>query len=157
MKVGLGFDVHAFGGEGELILGGLKVEGPPLAGRSDADVLSHAVADAVLGAAGLGDLGTNFPESEVVPGTSSIELLSEAVSRARQKGLTLSSCDATVIAQSVKLNFYSDAMAAKLAEVLGAPEDAVTVKATTTDGLGFTGRDEGIAAIAVVLMEQQPG
>ncbi|MDQ5874699.1 MAG: 2-C-methyl-D-erythritol 2,4-cyclodiphosphate synthase [Actinomycetota bacterium] len=155
MKVGLGFDVHAFDAARPLVLGGVVVpDAPGLAGHSDADVVSHALSDALLGAAGLGDLGSMFPPTEVWRDASSLEILASSAGAARDAGWELVNADVTVIAERPRLAPYRAAMAARMAEALGAEAGVISVKATTSDGLGFTGRGEGIAAIAVVLLKQ---
>ncbi|HEV3473459.1 MAG TPA: 2-C-methyl-D-erythritol 2,4-cyclodiphosphate synthase [Actinomycetota bacterium] len=154
MRVGLGFDAHAFDPARPLILGGVTIpEGPGLIGHSDADVLSHVVADALLGAARLGDLGTRFPATEEWKGADSIAILRECAAALTSAGWSVSNVDATVIAEAPRLSVYKDQMTSNLAAALGIATDAVSVKATTTDGLGFTGRKEGIAALAVALIE----
>lgn len=163
MRVGTGIDVHPFSrgpvGEGRvLVLGGVTIEGaPPLEGWSDADVLAHAVADALLGAAHLGDLGTHFPPSAVAPGSSSLVLL-EAVARLLSgAGWRIGNVDCVVVAQAVRISPYRALMEERLSAALSAAlasSGAVSVKATTTDHLGFLGRGEGIAATAVALLER---
>ena len=151
---GLGFDVHAFDPSRPLILGGVSIpEGPGLAGHSDADVLSHVVADALLGAARLGDLGGRFPATEEWKDADSIAILRECSAALTVGGWSVSNVDATVIAQSPRITPYTDQMIDNLAAALGISTDAVSVKATTTDGMGGIGRKEGIAAMAVVLIE----
>ncbi|MGH2706159.1 MAG: 2-C-methyl-D-erythritol 2,4-cyclodiphosphate synthase [Actinomycetota bacterium] len=154
MRVGLGVDVHAFDPPRPLVLGGVTIdEAPGLAGWSDADVACHAVADALLGAAGLGDLGAHFPEERMPEGSSSLELLAETLRKVAEAGFRPVNVDVTVIAQAVRLARYREAMAARMASVLDLEAGAVNVKATTTDRLGFLGREEGMAAMAVVLIE----
>ncbi|MGH2774593.1 MAG: 2-C-methyl-D-erythritol 2,4-cyclodiphosphate synthase [Actinomycetota bacterium] len=153
MRVGTGFDVHAFDDDRPLIIGGVLVpEGPGLGGHSDADVLSHAVTDALLGAVGLGDLGTLYPATDEWRDASSLSILADAVMRVHDDGWVVSNVDCTVIAEHPKLGAFKDEMAANLARTMHVEPDAVSVKATTTDGLGFTGRGEGIAAQAVVVL-----
>jgi 2-C-methyl-D-erythritol 2,4-cyclodiphosphate synthase len=154
VKVGLGFDAHAFDPGRPLVLGGVLVpDAPGLAGHSDADVVSHAVADALLGAAGLGDLGSMFPPTEVWRDASSLEILAASAVAARDAGWELVNADVTVIAERPRLALYRAGMSVRVAEALGAEPKVISIKATTTDGLGFTGRGEGIAAIAVVLLK----
>ncbi|CAN5739089.1 2-C-methyl-D-erythritol 2,4-cyclodiphosphate synthase [soil metagenome] len=156
MRVGLGFDAHAFDRSRPLVLGGFTIPGAPgLAGHSDADVLSHAVADALLGAAGLGDLGELFPATPEHKNAASVDLLGETVRRVRASGWEVGNVDATVIAERPRLSGHRSSMAEGIARALGVGGSAVSVKATTTDGLGFTGRAEGIAAIAVVLLKER--
>ena len=153
IRVGTGFDVHAFDQGRPLILGGVLVpDAPGLGGHSDADVLGHAVTDALLGAAGLGDLGALYPATDEWRNASSLAILADAAHRARHSGWVVSNVDCTVIAENPKLGAFKDEMAANLARALRVEPTAVSVKATTTDGLGFTGRGEGIAAQAVVLV-----
>ena len=157
-RVGLGFDAHAFAAVSDparpLVLGGVTIEGAPgLAGWSDADVVAHALADAILGAAGLGDLGAHFPKDAVAEGVSSQRLLGEVVAMAAAAGYRIGNVDATVVCQEVRMGPHRARMQEQLAATLGLDPSAVSVKATTTDRLGFTGRGEGIAAIAVALLE----
>ncbi|HZK50977.1 MAG TPA: 2-C-methyl-D-erythritol 2,4-cyclodiphosphate synthase [Actinomycetota bacterium] len=158
MRVGTGFDVHAFDDDRPLIIGGVLVpEAPGLGGHSDADVLSHAVTDALLGAVGLGDLGALYPATNEWRDASSLSILADAVMRTREAGWVVSNVDCTVIAERPRLGAFKDEMAANLARTLDVEPDAVSVKATTTDGLGFTGRGEGIAAQAVVVLASSAG
>jgi 2-C-methyl-D-erythritol 2,4-cyclodiphosphate synthase len=154
IRVGQGFDVHAFCEGRKLMLGGIEVPYRlGLAGHSDADVLIHAVCDALLGAAGLGDIGHHFPDSDPrYAGIDSIELLSSVVESLNKSGWRVSNLDATVIAQAPRLAPYIEAMRGRLAGVMGIDTDALNIKATTTEQLGFTGRGEGIAAQAIVLL-----
>jgi len=152
--VGLGYDVHAFDPARPLVLGGVTIEGAAgLAGWSDADVVSHAVADALLGAAGLGDLGTHFPKEAVPEGTSSQELLAEVARLVADCGFRLANLDCVVVVQDVRVGPHRRRMEETLAATLGVRPSAISVKATTTDHLGFTGRGEGVAAMAVALLE----
>lgn len=154
MRVGIGFDAHAFAAGRDLIIGGVHVpHDRGLHGHSDADVLSHAVGDAILGAAGLGDLGAMFPASDRWKDASSLAILEAIASSLRDAAQRIVNVDATVIAQSPRMAPHVAEMAAKLAEALGIDASMVSVKATSTDALGFTGRGEGIAAMAVVLVE----
>jgi len=150
MRIGTGFDVHAFDDSRPLVLGGVTIEGAPgLAGWSDADVVSHAIADALLGAAGLGDLGNHFPEEKVAEGSSSLEMLLEVARLLAESEFKIGNIDSTVIAQQVRIAPYREEMKKRISEVLGIAPGLVNIKATTTDGLGFTGRAEGVAAMAV--------
>jgi len=150
MATGFGFDVHAFGGDPPLLLCGVAVDSERgLAGTSDADVGAHAAADALLGAAALGDIGTHFPSSGEYSGADSMELLARVVEMVEAKSLAVTHLDLTIVAQSVRVAPHRDEMRENLARVLRLDPGAVSVKATTTDGLGMIGRDEGIAAIAV--------
>lgn len=154
MRVGLGFDAHAFDESRPLVLGGVVIPGATgLSGHSDADVLSHSVADALLGAAGLGDLGELFPQTEEWKDAASLDLLAETVHRVRAAGWEVGNVDATVITEKPRLAGHRSSMAEGIAGALRIAGGAVSVKATTTDGLGFTGRGDGIAALAVVMLE----
>lgn len=153
LRVGQGFDVHRFSGDPgrPLVLGGVTVPGAAgLAGHSDADVVAHAVAEALLGAAGLGDLGRHFPANDPVwAGADSMELLHQVSSMVRARGLGLVNTDCTVVCERPRLAEYTDDMARRLEALLGAP---VSVKAKRAEGLGAIGRVEGIACLAVVLL-----
>jgi 2-C-methyl-D-erythritol 4-phosphate cytidylyltransferase/2-C-methyl-D-erythritol 2,4-cyclodiphosphate synthase len=150
-RTGMGFDVHAFAGDGPVMLGGIAVpHSRGLAGHSDADVVLHAITDALLGAAGLGDIGEHFPPSDPQwKGASSDRFLAHAVELLRAHGAILDHVDCTIIAEEPKVGPHRSAMRARIAEIAGLGLDQVSVKATTTEGLGFTGRREGIAAQAV--------
>ena len=153
-RIGWGADAHRFAGAGEVLLGGVVVdEARGVDATSDGDVVAHALADALLGAAALGDLGTHFPPSDPRwEGADSMELLSAVVAMVADAGFAVSSVDVTVIAQTVRVSPHRDAIRRAVADVLRLDDPAVSVKATTTDGMGFTGRDEGIAAVAVVVV-----
>lgn len=155
MRAGIGFDVHRFDEARPLVLGGVTVPGGPgLTGHSDADVLSHAVADAVLGAAGLGDLGEHFPDSDPKwKDASSLDILRKVGELARSAGYVTTSVDATLLLETPKIAPYRGAMRANIAASLGLAPGQVGVKATTTEGLGAVGRGEGAACMAVVLVE----
>ncbi|MEA3079417.1 MAG: 2-C-methyl-D-erythritol 4-phosphate cytidylyltransferase [Sphingomonadales bacterium] len=150
-RTGMGFDVHAFAGDGPIMLGGIEIpHARGLAGHSDADVVLHAITDALLGAAGLGDIGEHFPPSDVRwKGADSSLFLAHAVELLREKGAVIDHLDCTVIAEAPKIGPYRQAMRAQIAQIAGLSVEQVSVKATTTEGLGFTGRREGIAAQAV--------
>ena len=150
-RTGMGFDVHAFAGEGPVMLGGIAVpHARGLAGHSDADVVLHAITDALLGAAGLGDIGEHFPPSDPEwKDVSSDLFLSHAVKLLRARGAIIDHVDCTIIAEEPKVGPHRTAMRMRIAEIIGISPDRVSVKATTTEGLGFTGRREGIAAQAV--------
>ena len=154
MRIGLGFDVHRFDASRPLVLGGVTIAGSPgLLGHSDADVLAHAVGDAVLGAGGLGDLGSLFGDDDPRwEGVSSISLLEEIASLVAGRGLTVVSVDATLLLEAPKIAPYRDEMRANIARALRAALDHVGVKATTTEGLGTVGRGEGAACMAVALL-----
>ena len=150
-RTGFGFDVHAFSGEGPLMLDGVAMRhSRGLAGHSDADVVLHAITDALLGAAGLGDIGEHFPPSDQRwEGAASSLFLAHAVVLLRSRGAIVDHVDCTVIAEAPKVAPCREAMRARIAEIAGLSIDQVSIKATTTEGLGFTGRREGIAAQAV--------
>jgi len=150
-RTGMGFDVHAFSGDGPLMLGGIEVPHPRgLAGHSDADVVLHAITDALLGAAGLGDIGEHFPPTDARwKDAESSLFLAHAVALVRDKGAVIDHLDCTVIAEAPKVGPHREAMRERIAQIAGLSVEQVSVKATTTEGLGFTGRREGIAAQAV--------
>lgn len=150
-RTGMGLDVHAFAGEGPVMLGGIAIpHSRGLAGHSDADVVLHAITDALLGAAGLGDIGEHFPPSDPTwKGVSSDRFLRHAVELLRSRGAILDHVDCTVIAEEPKVGPHRNAMRQRIAEIADLSLDQVSIKATTTEGLGFTGRREGIAAQAV--------
>ncbi len=154
MRIGHGFDVHKFGGAGPLIIGGVRIPFTQgLLAHSDGDVALHAATDALLGAAALGDIGKLFPDTDAAyKGADSRELLREAWRRIRAKGYYLGNIDITIIAQAPKMAPHIPQMRIHLAEDLQCHMDDVNVKATTTEQLGFTGRGEGIACEAVVLL-----
>ena len=154
MRAGIGFDAHRFVDGRPFILGGVAIEhSRGLAGHSDADVLAHAIVDAILGAAGRGDIGMHFDAAdERWRNASSEHFLRFAAAEASAARLTIANIDATVICEAPALSPYRDAMRESLAATLVVPSERVSVKATTTDGMGFTGRGEGIAALAVALL-----
>ncbi|MBB3329526.1 2-C-methyl-D-erythritol 2,4-cyclodiphosphate synthase [Halomonas campaniensis] len=154
MRIGHGFDVHRFGEGDHLMIGGVAVPFEHgFVAHSDGDVLLHAISDALLGACALGDIGRHFPDTDPAwAGADSRALLRHVVGLVRQAGYRVGNLDATVIAQAPKMAPHIGAMAARIAEDLGVAVSAVNVKATTTERLGFTGRGEGIAAEAVVLL-----
>jgi len=156
MRAGIGYDVHRLVEGRKLILGGVEIEFERgLSGHSDADVLSHAIGDALLGAANLGDLGRHFPDSdERYKGISSLRLLEEIRSRLTDKGFGIINIDATIVAEVPKLAPYIEKMRERLSGTLKIPAENLSVKATTTEGLGFAGRGEGIACYAVVSLEK---
>ena len=157
LRIGQGFDVHALVAGRPLIIGGVTIPFERgLDGHSDADVLLHAITDALLGAAGLGDIGRHFPDTDAgFKGADSRVLLREAVRRVREAGFSPVNIDCTIIAQAPKMAPHVAAMAAHIAADCGFAAAAVNVKAKTTERLGFTGRGEGIAAEAVVLLESR--
>ncbi len=158
MRIGQGFDAHAFKEGGRLVLGGVEIPHTHgLAAHSDGDVVLHALCDALLGAAGLGDIGQHFPDSDpAYAGIDSRRLLAQVMRLLRFRRLRVGNVDITVIAQAPKLAPYRDAMRAVIAPDLGIGIGAVNVKATTTEQMGFTGRKEGIAALVAVLLVEEP-
>jgi 2-C-methyl-D-erythritol 2,4-cyclodiphosphate synthase len=159
MRIGSGFDVHRFGPGDHVMLGGVRIEhSAGLVAHSDGDVVLHALADALLGAIAAGDIGQHFPDSDPAwRGADSRGLLRSVRGRVAAQGWRVVNCDVTVIAQAPRIGPHRDAMRANIAADLGVDPGAVSVKATTTEGLGFTGRGEGIAAQAAVLLERIPG
>jgi 2-C-methyl-D-erythritol 2,4-cyclodiphosphate synthase len=151
LRVGLGVDAHAFEDGVPLVLGGVRFDSPRgLAGHSDGDVITHALIDAVLGAAGLGDIGSLFPSDASTPvGVSSLDLLRDALGRVRAAGYAVVNADCILVGEEPRIGERRDELEQTLSDLVGAP---VTVRATTTDGLGFTGRGEGLAAQAVALV-----
>ncbi len=158
IRIGNGFDVHAFAAGRPLVIGGVTIpHDRGLAGHSDADVLLHAIADAILGALALGDLGRHFPDTDPQwKGVDSRALLRHVAGLASARSYVVGNVDATVIAQAPKIAPHVASMRANIAADLGCEVDGVSVKATTTERLGFTGRGEGIAALATVLLTRRP-
>ena len=156
MRIGMGYDVHKLTEGRDLILGGVTVPFEKgLLGHSDADVLLHAIMDALLGAAALGDIGQHFPDTDPkYKGISSILLLQHVGNLLQEKGYSIGNIDATIIAQRPKLAPYRPQMVTNIARALHIQEDQVCVKATTEEGLGFTGRQEGMSAQAIVLLNE---
>jgi 2-C-methyl-D-erythritol 2,4-cyclodiphosphate synthase len=156
LRIGLGVDAHAFEDGVPLVLGGVPIEHPRgLAGHSDGDVIAHALVDAVLGAAGLGDIGSLFPSGdERWEGAVSLDLLRDAYERVREAGFVLVNADCVLIGEEPRIAGHREKMRTRLADALGVELDRVNVRATTTDRLGFTGRGEGLAAEAVALLER---
>jgi 2-C-methyl-D-erythritol 2,4-cyclodiphosphate synthase len=156
MRIGLGYDAHAFAAGRRLVLGGVEIEHDVgLLGHSDADVLAHALADAVLGALREGDIGRLFPDTDpAYRDADSMELLAAVGALARERGWRIVDADCVLVLERPRVSPYRDAMRANLAKALGVAIDAVGVKATTTEGLGFEGRAEGAAAQAVVLLDR---
>jgi 2-C-methyl-D-erythritol 2,4-cyclodiphosphate synthase len=152
-RVGMGVDAHAFADGVPLVLGGVHFESPRgLAGHSDGDVITHALIDAVLGAAGLGDIGSLFPSDASTPaGISSLDLLRDAVEQVHDAGYAIVNADCILIGEQPRISGRRDELERTLSELVGAP---VSVRATTTDRLGFTGRGEGLGAQAVALVER---
>lgn len=155
MRIGQGYDVHRLTEGRKLIIGGVEIPHEKgLDGHSDADVLIHAIMDALLGAAALGDIGVLFPDTDdAYKGADSMELLAEVREAILEEGYAISNIDATIIAQAPKMRPYIDQMRENIARVLNIGQDQVNIKATTEEKLGFTGRKEGISAIAVSLLE----
>ena len=155
LRIGHGYDVHKLVEGRKLILCGVEIPHKlGLLGHSDADVATHAVADAILGATRLGDLGKLFPDTDpAYAGANSLELLAQVMRFARERGSELLDCDCTIAAQAPKLAPHREQMRANLAQALGVGVESVGVKATTTERLGFVGREEGMAAWAVCIME----
>jgi 2-C-methyl-D-erythritol 2,4-cyclodiphosphate synthase len=155
VRIGLGVDAHALVEGVPLVLGGVEVDSPRgLAGHSDGDVIAHALIDAVLGAAGLGDIGSLFPSGAAEwEGASSLDLLARAYTHVREADFELVNADCVLVGEEPRIAPLREAMRAKLAEAMGVEADRVNVRATTTDKLGFTGRGEGLAALAVALVE----
>ena len=154
MRTGIGYDVHKLVEKRPLILGGVKIKhAKGLLGHSDADVLTHAVIDAILGALGRGDIGRHFPDSDpAYKGIASLLLLERVMVIANNDGFGVNNLDATIIAQHPRLFPYLDLMEERLSHILGVDKDKVNVKATTSEGMGFCGREEGMAACAVVTL-----
>jgi 2-C-methyl-D-erythritol 2,4-cyclodiphosphate synthase len=156
MRVGMGADAHALVEGVPLVLGGVEVESARgLAGHSDGDVIAHALIDAILGAAGLGDIGTLFPSGAPEwEGASSLDLLARAYAQVREEGWELVNADCVLVGEEPRIAPVREAMRVRLAEALGVETSLVNVRATTTDGLGFTGRGEGLGALAVALLDK---
>ena len=154
-RVGLGFDAHPFEPGRPLRLGGIEIAGSPgLSGHSDGDALLHAITDAILGAAGLGSIGEHFPDSDPAwKGADSARFVERARALAAEKGWRIGNVDAVVIAEAPKIAPHAAAMRARVAKLLGVEVSAVGIRGTSTNGLGFPGRSEGIAAMAVVSLE----
>ncbi len=156
MRVGIGYDAHRLVEGRNLVLGGEEIEFPQgLLGHSDADILCHSIADALLGASGLGDLGKHFPPDDPrYEGVSSLKILKEVAKMVIKRGFTISYIDSLIIAQEPKLSKYIKGMRGKIASCLGIEMERVSVKATTTEGLGFSGRGEGMEAMAIALLTE---
>ena len=155
-RVGLGYDSHRYQPPGPLILGGVRIPyDNHLHGHSDGDAVCHALIDAMLGAAGAGDIGEMFPDKDPVNlGRDSVEMLVEAAKRVRQRGFRLAQADVTIIAESPRLGDHKPLMRSRLATALELDESLVNVKAKTNEGMGWIGRGEGIAALAVVALDR---
>ncbi|WP_324254914.1 2-C-methyl-D-erythritol 2,4-cyclodiphosphate synthase [Fluctibacter halophilus] len=154
MRIGHGFDVHKFGGEGPIVIGGVTIPySQGLLAHSDGDVALHALCDALLGAMGLGDIGRHFPDTDpAFAGADSRDLLRQVISQVHQRGYQVGNLDLTIVAQAPKMAPHIDAMCQHIATDVGVDVSQVNVKATTTEKLGYTGRKEGIACHAVVLL-----
>ena len=157
LRIGIGVDAHAFSDGAALVVGGVEIPGEAgLAGHSDGDVVAHALVDAVLGAAALGDIGSFFPSDEAEwEGASSLVFLERAMTAVREAGFELVNADCVLIGERPRIAPLRGEMERRLAGALGVDAGRVTVRATTTDGLGFTGRGEGLAAQAVALLERR--
>ena len=155
LRIGLGLDAHAFADGVPLVLGGVSIEHPQgLAGHSDGDVIAHALTDALLGAAGLGDIGALFPsDDDRHSGADSLLLLAEAYRQVREAGYELVNADCVLVGEEPRIAPHRERMRARLADALGVEPERVNVRATTTDRLGFTGRGEGLAAESVALLQ----
>jgi 2-C-methyl-D-erythritol 2,4-cyclodiphosphate synthase len=156
VRVGIGYDIHPFDPNRACVIGGVRIENTwGLRGHSDADVLLHAIGDACLGAAALGDLGEHFPDTDPTwRGAPSAVLLARILELVRAKGLSPSNVDATVVCERPKIAPHREAMRERLAELMSLPIERVSVKASTNNGLGALGRVEGVAALAIVLLEE---
>ena len=159
MRIGMGYDVHRLVEGRELVLGGVTIDYEKgLLGHSDADVLLHAIMDALLGAAALGDIGKHFPDTDpAYKGISSIRLLEHVAELIRSEGYEVENVDATIIAQQPKMRPHIDAMRENIARALGVELSRISVKATTEEGLGFTGSGEGISSQAICLLSEADG
>lgn len=157
IRIGHGFDVHAFSQNRKLIICGVEIENDKgLLGHSDADVATHAVMDALLGAAGLGDIGKLFPDTdEKYKGANSLKLMEEVINRIEKEGYSVGNIDVTIIAQKPKMSPHIETMRENIARVAKVDISRINVKATTTEKLGFTGREEGIATEAVALIKKE--
>jgi 2-C-methyl-D-erythritol 2,4-cyclodiphosphate synthase len=157
LRIGFGYDAHRLAEGRDLILGGVKIPyGKGLVGHSDADVLCHAIGDAILGALSLGDLGKHFPDTDPKhKGISSLSLLSSIYDMVRRENARVVNVDSTIVAEEPKLYVYIQKMRENISAALKIKVDQVSVKATTTEGMGFAGRKEGMAAYAVVLVERE--
>jgi len=156
MKIGIGYDVHVFCENRKLVLGGVEIKyGMGLLGHSDADVLIHAINDAILGALGMGDIGLHFPDTDMqYKDISSLILLEKVIKLMKKSKFKIVNCDNVLILEKPKIFSYIDLMKNKLLPVMGIEKSSLNIKATTTEGLGFCGRQEGVAAQSVVLLEE---
>jgi len=158
MRVGLGYDSHRFVHPGPLVLGGVRIPFDlHLEGHSDGDAVCHALTDAILGAAGAGDIGQMFPDTDPQnEGRDSVEMLGVAAKRVRERGFSVSQADVTIITESPRLSSYRDAMRERLATALGVDVSAVSIKAKSNERMGWIGRGEGVACIAVATLDATP-
>jgi 2-C-methyl-D-erythritol 2,4-cyclodiphosphate synthase len=158
LRIGFGFDAHRLVKNRKLLLGGVEVPySKGLSGHSDADVLSHSIADALLGAAGLNDIGYYFPDTNSkLKGISSLRILSKILQMISKKGFDIVNIDSVVVCQEPKLNLYFPSMKEKLAKVLKIDKSFISLKAKTTEGMGFTGRGEGITSYSIALLQKFP-
>ncbi len=156
VRIGFGYDAHRFGGPGPVVLGGVHIEHPSgLVGTSDADAVAHAVGDAILGAASIGDLGTHFPSDDPQwVDADSLELLTTCVRKISDRGFEIANIDVTILAQNLRIAPHRELMRQKLADACRLQIGLVSVKATTTDGMGWIGADEGLAVHAVVAIQR---
>lgn len=156
MKIGIGYDVHTFCENRKLVLGGIEIKyGRGLLGHSDADVLVHAINDAILGALGMGDIGLHFPDTDMTyKNISSLILLEKVIAIMKNSKFKIVNCDNVIILEKPKIFPYIDLMRNKLSPVMGIEKSSLNIKATTTEGLGFCGREEGVAAQSVILLEE---
>ncbi|MXW56462.1 MAG: 2-C-methyl-D-erythritol 2,4-cyclodiphosphate synthase [Gemmatimonadales bacterium] len=159
MRTGVGYDSHRFDETRPLVLGGVEIpDAPGLKGHSDGDAVAHAITDAVLGAAGLGDIGALFPDTDpAYAGADSIELLASAVRRLRERGFRVVNVDATVVAERPRILPHTAAMRERLGEALGTGATGVSIKGKSNEGMGWIGRGEGLAAIAVATVAPAAG
>jgi len=157
MRIGIGYDVHAFCAGRKLVLGGIEIKhSMGLIGHSDADVLIHAINDAILGACGLGDIGIHFPDTDLkYKDISSVVLLREVIGLMNEKGYEIVNCDCIIILQRPKIAGYMDMMKDKLSEAMKIKKEDLNIKATTTENMGFCGREEGASAQCVVLIKKK--
>ncbi|MCX7966310.1 MAG: 2-C-methyl-D-erythritol 2,4-cyclodiphosphate synthase [Syntrophorhabdaceae bacterium] len=159
MRIGIGYDAHALVRGRKLFLGGVEIPSDRgLLGHSDGDCLIHAICDAILGAISEQDIGHHFPDSDqAIKGISSVEILRFVSDLTNKKGYSIVNIDAVVVAETPKISPYREKIKEKLSEILGIEKDSISIKGKTTEGLGFTGRKEGIAVYAVALVEKTPG
>jgi 2-C-methyl-D-erythritol 2,4-cyclodiphosphate synthase len=157
MRIGIGYDVHALKKDRKLILGGVEIDHPfGCMGHSDSDVLVHAIMDAILGAAALGDIGIHFPDTDMrYKDIDSTLLLAQVIQKMKEKGYKIVNCDSVIIMQKPKVSPYMNQMRSKLSKIMEIGMDQLSIKATTTERLGFAGRGEGVAAESIVLLEKR--